>query len=302
MTVSANLKEVKVYCKGVHIVEGRKIICGCQGTNKTFHRISTPNHGDVFFCPDCYHKMEGYETKNDLRVNGKKKHGFTVSIEMELTAHDDAFDRFLQYNNFKPTSDCTVAIEYKSPIYQSLNGVRKLFRSLCNGVNTRDYFDYRCGTHCNIGHDAINSQTIVWLIRFYHSLFLPMSRWLELNPVASEALYGRQIGGWASPINEHTDPLEHTNFINLQHFTHIEFRQCKFINENQYVDLIQLNTKIVKALLNNFVEHFDDDDFDTRRYKNITEFRKHKATLTGKKIVSLLEKECQKRNIPYTSL
>ena len=295
-------KEVVVNCKGVHIVNGMRSVCGIEGTNKTFHAVQTKNHGVIYMCPECYNKKRSYSTENSLLVNLAKKHGFTYSFEMELSKHSDAFVRMLQYNNFLPTSDCTVEIEYKSPIYQSLCGIRKLFRSMATELDN-DYFDYTCGTHCNIGHvDYINESTIQILGRFYHSLFVPMSQWLELNPLASVEIYGRQIGGWAQPITSSTNPYEHRNFINLEHDTHIEFRQCKFVNENQYVDCVQLNTKIVTAIINNFIMHFDSEDFDTRRYKNITEFRRHKASVTAKKIVALLEKECDKKGILYTSL
>lgn len=295
-------KEVAVNCKGVHIVNGIRQVCGKEGTNHTFHAVQTRNHGVIYMCEECFNKKRSYFTENSLVVNKSKKHGFTYSFEMELTKHSDAFVRMLQYNNFLPTSDSTVEIEYKSPIYQSLCGIRKLFRSMSEEL-TNDYFDYRAGTHCNIGHvEYINSSTIEILGRFYHSLFLPMSQWLELNPLASVEIYGRVIGGWARPIYEGCDPFQHANFINLEHSTHIEFRQCKYINENQYVDCVQLNTKIVKTLINNFIMHFDAEDFDTRRYKNITEYRRHKAQVTAKKIVALLEKECDKKGISYTSL
>lgn len=298
-------KEVQVKCKGVNIRGEHKSICGKQGTNHTFHAVETKNHGVIYLCDECYNKgreIYTYGLENGYKANTTKKHGFTYSFEMELTKHNDSFVRMLQYNNFLPTHDSTVEIEYKSPIYQSLCGIRKLFRSMNNEL-TRDYFDYNAGTHCNIGHvEFINDSTISIIGRFYHSLFLPMSEWLLNNPIASEEIYGRTIGGWASPINENTNPYTHKNFINLEHNTHIEFRQCKFINENQYIDCVQLNTKIVKAIINNFLMHFDNQDFDTTRYKNITEFRRHKAKLTAKKIVALLEKECDKKNIPYTSL
>lgn len=303
------VREVPVFCKGVIINGSHKRQCSCQGTNKTFHRVHTKNHGDIFLCPDCYSKGERdiftYSQENGVRVNGQKKHGFTWSIEMELTSHNDAFCRTLQYNNFMPTYDCTVAVEYKSPIYQSLNGVRKLLRSLRNELND-DYFNYRCGTHCNVGHDMINSVSLDYIRHFYHSLFMPLSNWLLLNPEATEKVFGRQLStsysDWAIAINQNSEPLEHKNFINLQHDTHIEFRLCKFRDEYQYVDCMDLCRKFVDAIITNFVEHFNDDDFDTRRYKTLREYRQHKAVVAGKKLISLIEKYCDKNNIAYTSL
>lgn len=295
-------KEVAVNCKGVHIVNGQKYVCNKEGTNKTFHAVQTKNHGVIYMCDDCFNKQESYYTENSLFVNKDKKHGFTYSYEMELSRHDLAFIRMLQYNNFVPTRDCTVVVEYKSPIYKSLNGNRKLFRSLASALDER-YFDYTCGTHCNIGHiDYINASTISIIAEYYKILFLPMSNWLKLNRQASIEIYGRELSHWAMPISETTNPYEHTNFINIEHNTHIEFRQCKFINENQYVDCVQLNTKIMTALINNFLSHYYDEEFDTRRYKTIEQFRQYKASVTANKFIQLLEKECDKKGIPYTSL
>lgn len=294
-------KEVVVKCKGTHIVNGEKVFCGKQGTNHTFHEVPTKNHGVIYMCDDCFHKMESYFTENNLIANGEKNHGFTYSFEMELTKHSDNFVRMLQYNGFMPTYDSTVEIEYKSPIYQSLNGIRKLFRSLATELDN-DYFDFRSGTHCNIGHKQwINSYYIGIIGLHYHLLFDDMSKWLELNPLASKEIYGRAIGGWAKPI-EYSSPYEHTNFINIEHDTHIEFRLCKFVNENQYIDCVQLNTKIVKAIIKNFLEKYEECDFNTKKFKDFDEFIQYKARFTSNKIIQLLEKECDKKGIPYTSL
>lgn len=295
-------KEVLVKCKGVHIVNGEKVFCGEVGTNHTFYEVPTKNHGIIYMCPSCYNKKESYFTENNLVSNGEKKHGFTYSYEMELTRHDSNFVRMLQYNGFLPTYDSTVAIEYKSPIYQSLNGTRKLFRSLAKELN-HDYFQYQCGTHCNIGHkEYINDKYIRIISNKYYLLFGNMSKWLELNPLASQEIYGRAIGGWASTIDENTNPFNHTNFINLEHSTHIEFRQCKFINENQYIDCVQLNTKIVQAIIKNFIQKYEEKDYNTKKFKNFNEYMNYKAKFTSNKIIQLLEKECDKKGIPYTSL
>lgn len=287
-----------VNCKGIHIVNGEKIVCGKEGTNQDFYKVETKNHGVIYMCPDCYHKVESYYTENGLKANQEKKHGFTYSFEFEMTNSEAPYTRTLQYNGFLPTHDSTVSIEYKSPIYQSLNGLRKLFRSLNNELDN-SYFEDEAGTHCNIGHvDYINSDTIELIGAFYHELFQEMSDWLKANPYACKEIFGRPLNRWASPIDNYTSPRSHSNLINIEHSTHLEFRMCKFINENQYIDCVQLNTKIVKAIIKNFLQKVD-EPFNEKKFKDRYDFLTYKARYTSNKIVQLLEKECKAKNIPF---
>ena len=213
-----------VKCKGIHIVNGEKVVCGKEGTNQDFYQVETKNHGVIYMCPDCYHKVESYYTENGLKANQEKKHGFTYSFEFEMTNNQAPYVRTLQYNGFLPTHDSTVSIEYKSPIYQSLNGLRKLFRSLNNELDN-SYFEDEAGTHCNIGHvDYINGDSIELIGAFYHELFQDMSDWLKANSYACQVIFGRTLNRWATPIDSYTSPKSHSNFINIEHSTHLEFR------------------------------------------------------------------------------
>jgi hypothetical protein len=47
---------------------------------------------------------------------------------------------------------------------------------------------------------------------------------------------------------------------------------------------------LFNAIAENFVKHFNDSDFDTRRYPTIKAYRKHKAEVTANKLVKLYEK------------
>ena len=84
--------------------------------------------------------------------------------------------------------------------------------------------------------------------------------------------------------------MEHCNFVNLQHDFTIEFRACKFINANQYMTAVKFNRDVVNAIIENFIKHFNDEEFDTRRYSTIKEYRLHKAQVTAAKLVKLWHK------------
>ena len=76
----------------------------------------------------------------------------------------------------------------------------------------------------------------------------------------------------------------------MQHAHTIEFRACKFVNDKQYMNAVHFCDDVIKAVVVNFVEHFNDTPKDARRYPNQTAYRKHKAQTTANKLVKLFEK------------
>ena len=52
----------------------------------------------------------------------------------------------------------------------------------------------------------------------------------------------------------------------------------------------EIEVEVVKCIVTNFCEHFNDSQIDNRRYENMTAYRKHKANVTAQKIVKLFEK------------
>ena len=134
------------------------------------------------------------------------------------------------------------------------------------------------------------SQSIDYLARFYHSLFVPLSDYLVANPQDCEKVFGRQLNTWAIPVNANSSARNHTNFVNLEHNTHIEYRVCKFVNSKQYMTAAKLCVAMTECIIANFIEHFNDTVWDTRRYENRTAYRKHKADVTAKKLIKLFQK------------
>ena len=267
------------------------LYCNNEGTVK----ISLAARGGraAYLCD--YHAStmgdEGYSRENDKR-RGNANHGFTFSLELEMHNPTPAMRAELESVGFIPTADCTTDTEFKSPIYESLKPLPKklatLEAMLEGGHGNITEAD---GTHFHVGHkDSINPQTMDYLKRFYHSLFVPLCEAMKADPEATEKLFGRNFVYYASPINTSTNPMNHANFINLQHSYTIEFRLCKFQNAEQYVKVAKFCKDCTNAIIANFIEHFNDEEFDTRRYSNKTEYRKHKASVTAQKLVKLFEK------------
>ena len=271
--------------------KARCIYCNNEGRVKV--QLATRGGRNAYLCN--YHAStmgdESYYTKNDTR-RGNANHGFTFSLELEMHNPTPAMRAELENVGFIPTRDGTTDTEFKSPIYESLKPLPKKLKTLNDMLEAgHGRITNEDGTHFHVGHvDAINPETMNYLKRFYHSLFVPLCNVMKDNPEATKKLFGRNFTYYASQINYDTEPSNHCNFINMQHSYTIEFRLCKFVNDVQYVNCMKFCKDATNAIIANFINHFNDEDFDTRRYSNKIEYRKHKAEVTAQKLVKLFEK------------
>ena len=133
--------------------------------------------------------------------------------------------------------------------------------------------------------------------RFNNSLFVPLSNAIMADPEKSARFFGRRSNTWAQPVTMADRSgdydgwqMKHEAMFNLQHDYTIEFRQAKFVSAKQYMAVAKFARDVVNAIIENFIKHFNDTDFDTRRYANRTAYRKHKADVTANKLVKLYEK------------
>lgn len=288
----------------LQFIENSKARCikdGCN--NKGVFRLTLATRGErsAYVCEKhCYdaNNLESYFAENDYIHGTYKMNGFTYSIELETSDADYKAVFELLNLHFLPTSDSTVYIEFKSPIYDGLNALQKALVSVellenRGHLSTTETWDYdSIGTHCHVGHkDYINRGTMKYLKEYYNELFLPLSNAMVENADATKALYGRDLSGeWAEPIGMYTDANNHSNFINMQHDNTIEFRTCKFITAKQYMQAVHCNKDMVNCLIENFIKHYNDYDYNRRLYYSIDDYRLHKAQVTAKKLVKLYKK------------
>ncbi len=267
--------------------------CMCPGCNNVgTHRVQVFRRGAEghgFLCDFHINRNESYYNENAYFQGKQKNNAFTIGVEFETSFSTEKARIEFTASGYLPTHDCTVNCEYKSPIMHGLNSLAKhtvTFERLINDNQLK--VNQSCGTHLHVGNiDHLNAQTLDYIKRFYHTLFLPLSNAMDSNPLATSLLFGRPLNDWARPINERTSPINHTNFINMEHSKTIEFRCCKFENAKQYMNCAKFCVACVTAIINNFVLHFNDEPKDKRRYPTITAYRKHKAQTTAKKLVKL---------------
>ena len=274
--------------------------CTCTSCKNTFDkaimiRVEKNNRGGrgSYLCRDCNRIIYGYTTENNEWRGADPKHPNTFGLEFETTySNTKARSELFEYGML-PTYDSTVDVEYKSCIERNLKSFSHLFK-VCDKLIANGDLEVgdTAGTHFHVGHNNLNWETIGYIRRFYHSLFIPLSDAMKANPEKTAELFGRGIDQcnsqgncWAQSVHEWTSATNHTNFINVQHDNTLEFRMAKFQNSKQYMRMAKFATKCTNIVMTNFVEHFNDEIKDTKRYPTKKAYRKHKADMTAGKLV-----------------
>ena len=240
-------------------------------------KIESKNKGYRYICEDCTTRLYGYCDENHTLAHEEKVRQMTLSFEYEQGSRCLESNILYDYG-FIPTSDCTVYVEWKSPIYRSLCGIQKQLRTMEEFDDT----DYSCGTHLNVGCNNREDVRIDLIRRHYNTLFLPLQAHMTQSAVNQNLIFGRQIGGqWARYID--TNYCEdHCNWVNVQHNTHLELRVAKFINAEQYMALIRWWTETVEWIVK---------EFNTKCTGNTTRQQDSKlAEKTALKLIAIFEK------------
>lgn len=290
----------------------------CGATHFTSEMVKTisPKRGErhAYICERCATENERYHATNNKVLGTEKVNNVYCGIEFE-TSYTDVFARNMMFEyGFIPTSDCSLAsdgtsnrygyydgntCEYVSGLMKGLNRASK-FALTCDKLVNENHMkvNYSCGTHFHVSIDSMKDSNgektyMNYIRRFYNSLFVPLCETMKANPYATKAVFGRYFTDYAKSIDMNTTQEYHEDryyFINCLADNNIEFRLNKFVNGKQYQNLMKMEVEMTKCIVTNFCEHFNDTEIDSRRYANMTEYRKHKASVTAKKLVKLFEK------------
>lgn len=272
---------------------------GCSNVGTVRVPIAKRGGRYGYLCNHHATRLGSYTAENGNRCGCRKQNGFTFSSELEVShASLKARGELVDFG-FDPTYDCTVSAEYKSPIFEGLNALSKQCVSIDKLIVNGDIrIGNECGTHFHVGHvDYINPTTMRYLRRFNGSLFVPLSQAIMADPEKSARFFGRRPNNWSEPVTMQ-DPsgdypgssMKHSAMFNLQHDYTVEFRQPKFVSAEQYMAVAKFARDCVNAIIENFIKHFNDTEWDTRRYPKQKDYRKHKAQVAAQKMVKLYEK------------
>ena len=269
---------------------------GCGNIGKYAYGVRRRGMNNAYLCE--YHKqgLESYFTENRLFWGKPKAHGLTFGIEFE-TDYSSEYGRLeMMIEGFLPTSDSSInGPEFKSPIFYGTNSIMAFLPTideLIESGNIRINFTEN-GTHTHVGHVSfLNDLTMNYIRRFYHSLFLPLSKALEENPAKTADIFGRYFTYYADKINEHSSAENHCNFVNVQHDKTLEWRLVQYHNAKQYSTALTFCRKASAIIFNDFCSFILTAGYysgQTLSSDQITELKRI-ASKAGKKLVKLWEK------------
>lgn len=232
-----------------------------------------------------YHAPEtDFEGKKFQPIRGKAaKDGIAFSFELEAwnRATADQMVRWGAAYGMVATSDCTVGTEWHMPSRVSLAG----FKEFLQGFSAEnDLSDPACGAHIHVSFpaekyswDGASQYDGMWeanrkLISNKTKLFGGLRRDIAASDTAAKAIWGRQMGGYASD----TMDLVHGAWLNLdtRDYQTIEWRLPHFVNAAQYLWCVAMVKEFTLELMK-----FLDDEQDAEK--------------TGKKLRKIYRKYAQ---------
>lgn len=283
--------------------------CTCCNTVQFVDQMvktSMPNRGgaNAYMCQRCATQNQFYHANNNKNRGTNKANNVMIGHEYEVSYNDDYARNIMFEYGLIPTHDCSLigrrTCEFVTGIQSGLNIASKMVVTIENLINENHLeINDSCGTHFHVSINAMKNENgeqvyMNYIKRFYHSLFIPLCETMQANPEATKNLFGRDFSDWARPVNQYTNAEIRYNFINVTNNSNIEFRLNKFQSAKQMQNLMKMEVEMVQTIVTNFCEHFNDEKIDSRRYANITEYRKHKANITAKKLVKIYEKYASK--------
>lgn len=245
--------------KDIYRGDGRKILC-------TDHHIGSMN-------------VQGYSSNNNGWQNVTKNSGnqpylkkqLSFGFEFEVSNLTDSLRDEINYvlenkYGFLPTSDATVAVEWKSGIYKG-------FPPFYNNKNVFEFFDYcidknyihvgeNAGTHLHMAttdpeHPAFNNGAVYHKIMSDEAAARNLYRFIRYCEVALETaphewfeeVFGRHFTSYAKKFNQASQlyagvfrQSERYSWMNFTQESHsggrtktVEFRLPRYRNRQQYV-------------------------------------------------------------------
>lgn len=233
-----------------HCVECGRMTCEDDGGI----RVTIPSQKNgVWVCSAHRGKrnLRGYGEENNTRVGSGNADNISISLELEAMGRSTHARAYLVKNNFIATSDCTVDIEYKSPIYTSEQPLAKIIGGIEYMDKNRDYkFKVNheaCGIHTHFGF-IDNSYNFQGLYEDYTELFKELADIVEnLSNDKLIDIFGREFEGYNRKLN-YGFPDSHENWINIQHNYSIEIRMPRFDTAEKYMRFLKTFKKMFKAL------------------------------------------------------
>lgn len=290
----------------------------CPNCNRVFDvtsmvRTHSRKRGErpILMCRDCAERNERYHAINAKILGTAKKNAVFCGIEFESSFSDEFARATIFEYGFIPTHDASLNSDEYSSRYGYDGSTCEYVSALMKGLNRASKFcltcDYlienghlkvnsSCGTHFHVSINSMKDENgsntgrnsyMDMIRRFYHSLFIPLAEEMARDTEKCKKVFGRTFNHYAERPYENCSTNNRYLFINVKADNNIEFRLNRFTSGKQYQNLMKMEVKMVQTIVTNFCEHFMDTDFDRTRYEKRTDYRKHKAEVTAKKLVKI---------------
>lgn len=296
----------------------------CKFCGNEFHKdacVPAPsirrNGAPAYICRRCdshnfgYHAQPGSCGASSAEIGKPKKHGEEFGVEDERSYTDtEARLMYFEYG-FIPTHDCSLrsdgegsrygwsdgnTCEYVSPRMHGLNILAKWIHTVDRLQNEgKIKSNESCGTHTHISihsmKDSEGNQTYMDMIRrFYNSLFVELSEDMDNNPEKTVEIFGRTFTGYAKKITVDSKQRQEVHndryyWVNCLHDNRVEFRLNKFVTGEQYMNLIKMETEMLKTIIKMFCERFN--ELGNGKTREQTAFRSQIAKETGSELVKI---------------
>ena len=200
--------------------------------------------------------LRSYYDENEQRVGSGNADGISISVELESMGVSTHARAYLVDNKFIATSDSTVDIEYKSPIYTSelplakiVGGIEYMDKNENYGFSVNNS---HCGIHTHYGF-IDNRFDFRNLYPHYEELFGALDETVcGLTTEQRIKIFGRSFENYNEEL-DYGNPDAHENWINIQHRYTLEIRMPRFVDAVQYMRFLKCFKKIFKALNTHYI-------------------------------------------------
>ena len=252
-TNRATLKPITEKIKG-----GKCCVDGCN-CEKAFNRVAVfgQNNG-VYLCDYHYNggKYSYHQRQDYLKHDGTRKtsDGVSIGFELESVGFDKDVYAWLAFNKYLPTADCTVTIEWISPIFTSFSGITKQLATIEYFNNNPNYnfsvLNSRCGLHTHYGYK--NLPISANIRNNCKTIFQPLCDYIaNLSIDNQRRFFGRALCDTSYCNERMYDCDTHESMFNLQHTYTIEFRLLKFSNAENTVKMMKIIRAVLELLFKN---------------------------------------------------
>lgn len=230
----------------------------CSKCKRRFHLDQTVKviGSNRRICRTCLSNLSYYTTNNKM-ANKPTKKGMTYGFELECvpkTPQHKAYivntltDLIATYDGSLPSN----GVEFKTPIYNSLRGVKQMLETMYKHVN---FSNNKCGQHINIGNNTyINSYSINIIKKFAPNLFDDLYNYMHEHIDETIKLCGRFFNHYVTRDHGYSD---HYSWISLSHNNRVEFRISKLQTVEQYLILTKMWEEMLSCIINDLIRPYN---------------------------------------------